>query len=471
MTSIVEWPSNFSSKVVKSNLGGSGVSTVSIALEAWRRGLKVEIGPVGLRYFNISDGKRKVQFDAARPVSETDSVAVKNLARKNTAASFLRSAGVATPAGRIVDNHRELEEASDSVGYPVVLKPDTGSMGRGVFTNLRTALEAKTAFDEIRRLYPRKKVLLEKFIQGNDYRVLVVGTEVVGAVRRIPANIIGNGTNTVRELIDSKNRDRMKNPFLASGKLKIDLEVQQCLSEQLLTLDSIPAMKQKVTLRKVANASAGGDVQDVTDQLPNTIVSAAKNVMKAYNGIQIAGIDFIIDDLEKDEPFFAVIEVNTRPHIGVNMYPSIGRGRDVPNKIINYFFPNSIRYPQGKYSSIKFDEQSILNFLREGVAESVQLPWIPKHGFPCRRRVIFDFGEFTDIPRFHERVLKKAARDNGISGSIKRMKTGQIQLIMGAENRLVTDKFIAQIQDRYPVSVARDAMWTGPITIGFKIDQ
>ncbi|PQZ86556.1 hypothetical protein CQ016_11005 [Arthrobacter sp. MYb222] len=396
---------------------------------------------------------------------------IKKLARKNSVTSSLRAAGVATPSGLIVENPRELEDACDSMGYPVVLKPDTGSMGRGVFTNLNSLLEARIAFDEIRSLYPSKKVLLEKFIRGSDYRVLVVGTEVVGAVRRIPANIIGNGINTVRELIEIKNQNRKKNPFLASGKVKIDLEVKQCLDEQQLNLEAIPEKEQKVTLRKVANASAGGDVEDVTDQLSEPILEAAKNVMETYRGVHIAGIDFIIDSLSSAKPIYAVIEINTRPHIGVNMYPSIGRGRDVPSKIIDYFFPQSTAYSVGRYSSIKFDEQAILSFLRDGVAESVQLPAIPEHGFPCRRRIIFDFIELSESSKLPERILKKAAKASGISGSIKRTKTGQFELIIGAQNQQIMDEFMSQITGNSPVSFFSETAWSGPITVGFKIEQ
>src|SRR5699024_485735 len=194
-----------------------------------------------------------------------------------------------------------------------VVKPNTGSVGRGVFIDLRTWREVQDSLRLLEKMEVND-VIMQSHHDGADLRVLVIGNQVIGAARRLPANVTGDGVHTIGELIQAKNRMRRRNPFLSKGAIKMDHELERCLREQRFKVDSIPASEEHVYLRKVANASAGGDVVDVTEELPEDIKSAAVKAVSVMPNIVIAGVDILHDAPSGN---YVIIEMNRRPHIGL----------------------------------------------------------------------------------------------------------------------------------------------------------
>src|SRR5699024_9033952 len=181
----------------------------------------------------------------------------------------LSQAGVRVPKGKLFRKDIDINEVFkyiDEIGYPVVLKPVDGSFGRGVFVGLFSEDEVAQAFTFIQKEL-NEDIIVEQYIDGHDYRLYVVGNEVVGAILRVPTNIIGDGKTTVEELIKIKNKDRMRNPRLIDCQININNDFLEYLIKSGFNLNSVPKKNEIVYFSEKANISLGGDPIDVLDEL------------------------------------------------------------------------------------------------------------------------------------------------------------------------------------------------------------
>lgn len=469
----VAWPDHFPARLMGRSLGSSGLSSYAIALEAWRRGLEVTFTSKDLQVYTISDGQRSVEFNFSRPDSITRREDYTRLDRKSETLALLREEGIPAPRGYLLDPKETSDEIlktiSDEIGFPVVLKPDTGSMGQGVLIGLMDWAELKAGYDHLVKDLKARRVILEKHHEGEDYRVLVVGERLVGAVRRIPAHVLGDGVSTIGELIEAKNLSRRRNPFLGSGLIKVDFEVTKCLEAQNLQLGDKPPRGAHVLLRRVANASAGGDVFDVTDELPDEIKTAAVQAVKKLPGILIAGVDVLYKTGQPATPDnYVVIEINSRPQIGVNMYPSSGRGRDAPLVIIDTLFPGIRRSSSPQIKSIRFNEKAVKSAILSGVASKVTLPVLAPHLYPYRSKFRYEApGAAVDLGPFASRTLQKIARLNGVAGSISFTKNGDMELMVAAESRTAAQPLVRKVSQLCGLDPTDEDPWRGTVTAGF----
>src|SRR5699024_4554458 len=152
--------------------------------------------------------------------------------------------GVPVPKGKtlhVEDADKDILLTSEQVGFPQVIEPRNGSMGKAVYTNLNNSNEVKMALEDLRGKYRFQEYIIEKYYPGKEYRIYVVGDKVVAATNRIPANVIGDGKRSIKDLIALKNKERKKNPYLAPKPIKVDFEVQNTLGNLGFTLDSVPA--------------------------------------------------------------------------------------------------------------------------------------------------------------------------------------------------------------------------------------
>jgi cyanophycin synthetase len=190
------------------------------------------------------------------------------------------------------------------------------------------------------------KVLVEKYVSGRHYRVLVVGGRVVCASERIPAHVVGDGASTVRRLVDIANSDPRRGEWHEKPltKIRIDRIVANTLARMGLSLDHVPEPGEIVYLRDNSNLSTGGIAIDVTDEIhPDT----ARTVARAASiiGLDVAGVDLVMNSicepLNSDNG--AVIEVNSGPGIRMHHYPSKGRARDAGEAIVAHLFQPGTR--------------------------------------------------------------------------------------------------------------------------------
>jgi cyanophycin synthetase len=283
-------------------------------------------------------GAQQRRIQAAE--TDTTSAIAESIAQdKDLTKSLLHAAGVPVPMGRPAQSLDEAWAIAQEIGLPVVVKPQDGNQGKGVTVNIT----ARQAFDNAYVTAERYgTVLVEKFLPGHDYRLLVVGDKLVAAARREPPLVVGDGKHTVRQLVDQVNADPRRGEGHATSLTKIrfdDIAIGR-LHAQDLEPESVPAKGRRVILRNNANLSTGGTATDVTDEVhPEVkarVIAAAQMV-----GVDICGVDVVCESLSRplEEQNGGIVELNAAPGLRMHISPSFGKGRDVGNAVIDHMFP------------------------------------------------------------------------------------------------------------------------------------
>jgi len=281
--------------------------------------------------------QRRIQ---AAEIDSTSAIAESIAQDKDLTKTLLHAAGVPVPLGKPVDSLEEAWQVAQDIGLPVVVKPQDGNQGKGVTVNI-TDREAFNAAYETADRYG--KVMVEKFLPGHDFRLLVVGNKLVAAARREPPLVVGDGKLTVRQLVDQVNADPRRGEGHATSLTKIsfdDIAIGR-LHEQGLQPDDVPEKGRRVILRNNANLSTGGSATDVTDdvhpEVAARVVAAARMV-----GLDICGVDVVCESVLRplEEQNGGIVEVNAAPGLRMQLNPSYGKGRDVGQAVIDLMFPN-----------------------------------------------------------------------------------------------------------------------------------
>ena len=278
---------------------------------------------------------RRIQ---AAELDITSAVAESIAQDKDLTKRLLHSAGVPVPLGRPVQSVEEAWEVALEVGLPVVVKPQDGNQGKGVTVNLseRSQLEAAYA-----AAIEYGTVMVERFLPGHDFRLLVVGGQLVAAARREPPQVLGDGQHTIRELVDSVNQDPRRGSGHGTALTKIrldDIAIGRIASEGL-TPDSVPAQGQRVVLRNNANLSTGGSATDVTDDVHPEIAARAVEAAQTI-GLHICGVDVVCETMLRplEEQNGGVVEVNAAPGLRMHLAPSFGKPRNVGVPMVDELF-------------------------------------------------------------------------------------------------------------------------------------
>ncbi|NYT62955.1 cyanophycin synthetase [Alcaligenaceae bacterium] len=266
----------------------------------------------------------------------TSAIAESISSDKDLTKSLLSACGVPVPEGYLVETVQEAWEAAEAIGLPVVIKPSDGNHGRGVFTNLMTRAEVETAYavavDE------GSGVVVERFIRGDEHRLLVVGNRMVAAARGDAATIVGDGVGTVEELMESQlNSDprRGRDEDHPLNFIRLDSAALLELSRQNLMPDSVPAAGVRVLIQRNGNVSI-----DVTDDV-HPSVAAVVSLAARVVGLDVAGIDLVAEDISQplEGQRGAIVEVNAGPGLLMHLKPAAGQARPVGRAIIDHLFP------------------------------------------------------------------------------------------------------------------------------------
>jgi cyanophycin synthetase len=316
-----------------------GPSTRAIVDAARRRRIPVRrLTPTGsLVQFGYGIYQKRI---LASQTSDTSALAVEVCQEKPLTNSLLRAVGISVPEGRTVKSADEAWEIAQLLGLPVILKPEAGNQGKGVMVNLRSEAEVRAAY-EVASQY-RGDVLVEKHIEGDDYRLLVVNGKLVAAARRDPAQVVGDGKHTVAELVEKANQDPRRRPGHSSAltRIRLDDAAQVVLSQQGFTLGAIPQPGQVVKLRQNCNLSTGGTATDVTEIVHPANARLAELAAQVLN-LDVAGIDLLCKDIRRPvgEQGGAIVEVNAAPGLRMHLQPAQGQPRDVGVPIMEMLYP------------------------------------------------------------------------------------------------------------------------------------
>ena len=252
---------------------------------------------------------------------------------------LLDAAGVPVPLGRSVDTAEAAWEAAQELGGPVVVKPRDGSQGRGVAVNIETRERVLAAFEAAADI--SSEVIVERYIPGHDFRLLVVGNTLVAAARRDPPQVTGDGVQTIRQLVEQVNADPLRGDGHATSltKIRFDDIALATLRKQGYEADSVPPAGTLVVLRNNANLSTGGSATDVTDEVHPEMAARAITAARMI-GLDICGVDVVAETvhLPMEEQHGGVVEVNAAPGLRMHLNPSFGKGRAVGEAIIGQMF-------------------------------------------------------------------------------------------------------------------------------------
>jgi cyanophycin synthetase len=273
--------------------------------------------------------------------SETRQLAVDIASDKEATNRILRDAGLPVPRQRKVYHACDALASAEQLGYPVVVKPLDCNHGRGVSIKLTTSEQVKFAFERARKY--SHAVLVESYVPGCDYRMLVVNDQLVAVAKRVPAHVIGDGLHTVEQLVEEANRDPRRGEGHENVLTRIELGemAQSVLAAAGYDFETVPARGETVYLCATANLSTGGTSIDVTDRVHPDNREMAVRAVKVI-GLDVAGVDFITTDIASSyrDVGGAMCELNASPGLRMHLAPSEGAARDVAGPIIDMLFPS-----------------------------------------------------------------------------------------------------------------------------------
>jgi len=314
-------------------LGPSTASIVNAATERRIPSIRLNEGNL----VQIGYGTRQRRIWTAE-TDQTSAIAESISCDKELTKTLLAACGVPIPEGFIVHGADEAWEAAGDIGLPVVVKPRDGNHGRGVSTDLKTQKEVEDAYhiaaDE------GSAVMVERFVPGDEHRLLVVGGRVVAAARGETAWVVGDGKTSIAQLIDRQlNSDPRRGTTddypLGFILLDEDPAVVLELKRQGFTPESMPAKGKKVLIQR--NGNIANDVTDLVHPEVDAMVSLAARVV----GLDIAGIDVVAEDISRplEEQRGAIVEVNAGPGLHMHLMPADGQPRPVGQAIVDSLFP------------------------------------------------------------------------------------------------------------------------------------
>jgi cyanophycin synthetase len=274
--------------------------------------------------------------------SNTSALAVDIAGDKELTTRLLAAAGLPVPRSESVRTVEQAVKVADRIGYPVVCKPLDGNHGRGVMLHLQDADEVRTAFPAAQEESRRGWIVVESFVTGKDYRVLVIGGRMVALAERVPAHVVGDGVRSVLELVDETNADprRGVGHEKVLTRIKVDDAAVELVREQGFAMTDVPPEGVQVKLTLTGNMSTGGISIDRTMEAHPDNVEIAEEAARVV-GLDVAGIDVISPDIAEPvrETGGAICEVNAAPGFRMHTHPTVGDAQFVASPVLDSLFP------------------------------------------------------------------------------------------------------------------------------------
>ena len=315
-----------------------GPSTKAIVDAAVRRGIPfMRLDELNLVQLGYGSNSKKIQATIA---STTRFLGVDIAGDKDKTKTILGFHGIPVPGGDVTRHPDEGLEIANRIGWPVVVKPLDASQGRGIVTNVRNEEEFRIAFEEAKR--HRQLVVVERYLPGKDFRLLVINQKFVAAAERVPAHVVGDGEHTIAQLVEIANQDprRGEGHEKVLTRIRIDGSTLRLLDLRGLSVDSIPPRGEFVQLKTTANLSTGGTSVDVTDRVHPANIEMAERI-SCLVGLDIAGIDVVAPSIETPvtDNGGGIVEVNAAPGFRMHLAPTEGKPRPVGEAVVDMLFP------------------------------------------------------------------------------------------------------------------------------------
>ncbi|KAA9131579.1 cyanophycin synthetase [Marinihelvus fidelis] len=318
-----------------------GPSTASLVRAAEERDIPwLRLNEYSLVQFGHGKYQQRIQ---ATITSKTPHIAVEISCDKEETHTLLRDLGLPVPRQIVVTRERRALAAANRIGFPVVVKPLDANHGRGVSINLVDDDQVRVAYEKALESARGRSVLVESFIEGFDHRMLVVNGELVAVAKRVPGHVVGDGRQTISQLVDEVNLD----PRRGIGhekvltRLELDHQAERLLAKAGYDAETVLPQGEIFYLRSTANLSTGGTAIDMTDVVHPDNREMAERAVRAV-GLDVGGVDFLTQDISRSWKSIggAIVEVNAAPGFRMHVAPSEGEPRDVAGKVIDMLFPS-----------------------------------------------------------------------------------------------------------------------------------
>jgi len=315
------------------------LSTQILISEAIKRGIEVDVLDWDDNFVRLKKGGKIEYVKQATKTSIDTYIAPLIMENKEVTKLVLRENGINVPEGITVKSTQEaVEKYIEFEGKDIVVKPKSTNFGRGVIILKSTHSEEDFKSAVTQALKYDTSVLIEEFIQGKEYRFLVIGDEVPAVLHRVPANVVGDSIHTIEELVNEKNKDPLRGKGYVTPLEKISLgDVEkEYLVFQGKDAHYVPQRGELVYLRENSNISTGGDSIDFTDEVLDKYKTIAINAAKVV-GAKICGADIIIDHINEEPTAknHSIIELNFNPALHIHDFPYQGKNRHVEKKVLD----------------------------------------------------------------------------------------------------------------------------------------
>jgi cyanophycin synthetase len=315
-----------------------GPTTWSIVKEAKSRGIPY-IRLNENSYIQLGYGAHQKRIQASI-TSQTSAIAVEAADEKTSVKEYLKKSGIPVPNGQVVSTEEEAIAVFHEIGDAVVVKPDVGNHGRGATIHITDLDQLKRAFHVAQAKH--HAVIVEEYVKGYDFRLLVINGQLVAAARREPAHVIGDGRSSIKNLIQKTNTDPLRGYGHEKVLTRIDIDdmTERLLCQNGLSPDSRPGQGETVYLKTTANLSQGGTATDVTDEVSPGIRRMAERAARII-GLDCVGVDALATDisLPLNQSGLKVVEVNAAPGFRMHLEPTNGQPRNVAKPLLDMLFP------------------------------------------------------------------------------------------------------------------------------------
>ena len=324
------------------------LSTQILMREAIRRGIKVDIIDKSDNFISLKKDDHIEYVKQATKTSKDSYITFLMMENKVVTKKILDKNSIRSPKG---DEYFSLEEAINKaykyVDKAIVVKPKSTNFGLGI-----SIFKEESKVEDIEEAFKLafehdNTVLVEEFIKGKEYRFLVIGDKVPGILHRVPANVIGDGKSSIKELVEEKNKSSLRGKGYKTPLEKINLDdnVKLFLKQLGKDFDYVPGIDEIVYLRENSNISTGGDSIDYTDLIPQRFKDIAIKAAKAV-GANICGVDMMLEDYSDENSNYSIIELNFNPAIHIHSYPYKGKEREIAKEVLDIlgFIKNNKQY-------------------------------------------------------------------------------------------------------------------------------
>lgn len=318
------------------------LSTQILILDGMKHGIEYEMLDRRDNFISLKKGEHIEYVKQATKTSKDAYITALIMENKLVTKKVLEKNNIKVPKGGYYENIEDaLGDYYKYKGNQIVVKPKSTNFGIGItifkgdFTKEEYNRAVEIGFEN------DNEILIEEFIKGKEYRFLVINDEVCGILHRVPANVVGDGKSTIRELVEEKN----KNPLRGKGyktpleKISLGEAEEMFLRESNKDFDYVPLENETVYLRENSNISTGGDSIDFTDDIDDSYKEIAIKAARSVNA-KITGVDMMISDIKEKASSnnYGIIEINFNPAIHIHSYPYKGLNRKVAEKVLKLLF-------------------------------------------------------------------------------------------------------------------------------------